>query len=198
MADYPRGPGETIYHLTRMERIDATLKNLPDETQAEIYELRHPTDGEKPTAVSQILAMLPELAGFSVSKTTLYDFFAWYNLKMRMRAADCRARQLVEELSRNADLDPREISRAGQRMFAAEAAAERDLEGFVKVDRLALDWNKSDRDERRLEILEANEKRRQAAEDKIASIQDDEKLSEEEQRKLILDHMDEFFGLKKK
>lgn len=181
-----------------MERIDATLKNLPEETQAEIYELRHPSDGEKPTPVLQILAMLPELAGFEVSKTTLYEFFNWYRLKQRMITAASRADQLRDELARQGDMDAGEISRAAQRLFAAEAAASQDIDGFVKIERLRLDARRIEIDERKLDLLVANERRRQAAEDKIAEIQSDDSLTDEEQRSLVLEKMDEFFGLKKK
>jgi hypothetical protein len=196
-------------------RADAKLKNRAEqdpEFAAEMWRFRHPEEGGEKLTLEAICAALPDFCGMSCSLSTLSEFYSWLRLKRRLDARANLADQLKTELAKDPDITEDQIRRAGQRLFMAEGIIEKDARVFadmVKIGqnetklaqndaKLKLSKKALAHDARRLELLEAKAARLDAAEAAIKEIKGDKDLTPEQQRKAVLDKMDEFFGLTKK
>lgn len=187
-------------------RSDAKLKNLPPAVLDELWRMRHPVEeqadaeeGEEPKVFKyvEILVWLKETHGVDSSLGALSGFYAWLRMERRFRRAEEVADQVRQELAKGNTYTAEDIEREAQRVFTAEALEYGDVKAFVALSKLRLENRRLDQDERRLVMLETREQRRVAAEEAIKGIQGDTKLTAEEQRAMVIDKMDEFFGLKK-
>lgn len=142
-------------------RSDATLKNLPDEAQEELWQLIRPDDPEADAiSVSDLQGEIPLRHGFTVGKSAIYEWRSWYGF--RRRAARARALAKQAELEAAADgLDPAAIARVAQSAFTAEVTEAQNLKGFVALEHLRLrekeiELRKQevDQKDRRIKLLE--------------------------------------------
>lgn len=193
-------------------RTDAKLKNLSQQMLDELWRFRYPEEGGEKLTLEAICVALPKLCGFTVSISTLSEFYGWLKVKRRLDARANLADQLKAELAKDPDITEDQIRRAGQRLFMAEGIIEKDARVFAEMVRIGQDERRMAQndetlalrkkvvqmDERRLAMLEAKSARLDAAEAAVAKINSDAELTPEARRAALLDHMDEFFGLKKK
>lgn len=179
-------------------RSDAKLKNLPQEVQEDLWRMRNPEEGGEKVKFEDILVWLKSTHGMSSSLGALSEFYSWQRLRKRMDRAKSRSEQVRDELSADPSLTAEDLERAAQFTFTSEAMEGGNVKSYVALARLRLQARKLDQDDRRLQMLEAAEKRRVDAEAAIQAIQGDQTLTAEQQRAAVLEKMDEFFGLKKR
>ena len=179
-------------------RADAKLKNLSREVRDDLWRMRHPEeDGEKVRS-ADILVWLQSTHGVRCSLAALSEYYAWERSERRMEAARLRAEQARRLMAQDPAATPEAIARMGQMAFTSEMVDAGNVRAFVALEKLRLAQRLADQDERRLAMLEAKAKRIDEAEAKIREIQGDAKLTPEQQRAMVLEKMDEFFGLKKR
>jgi len=117
-------------------RADAKLANLPAERQEELWELRHPAGGGERMTLEEIRASLPGLVGFSVSLSTLSEYYSWVRQRRRLERAADRSRQAAAQFAReNKDLTPEDLERLGQMLFMSESVEGGDGKLFVSLIR---------------------------------------------------------------
>jgi hypothetical protein len=142
-------------------RADAKLKNLPAEALEDLWRFRNPEEGGEKLTLEAVAVQVKNIHGFSVSISTLSEFYSWLRVEKRLAARANLADQLKMELAKNPELSPEQITQAGQRLFIAESILERDPKVFadlVKIaqneKRLAQNDQKIGMDLRRLRLLE--------------------------------------------
>jgi hypothetical protein len=185
-------------------RADAKLKNLPADVLDTLWRLRNPEeDGEKLT-LEAVLVELKDTHGIEVSLSTLSEFYKWLRLKRGIESAKARAQQARYELAKSGELDLEAIEQVAQGVFTAEMTDAGNIKGFLALRKIQLlerkikdDERRTKIDERKIQLLEAKAARLDKAESDIAAIRENAGLSEEDQRKAILDKVDEIFGIKK-
>ena len=136
-------------------RADAKLKNLPEAALEELWRYRNPEEGGEKMTLEAIAVEVPLRWGFTVSLSTLSEFYCWLRLKRRMDAAAERAAQTKLELAKDPSFSSEEIERVAQTVFTAETLETGDVKGFVALAKLRLNARKLDQDERRIALLEA-------------------------------------------
>ena len=120
-------------------RADSKLKNLPEEDQAGIWAMLHPTSKDTPAMTLEAVAVAIQAShGFSVAISTLSEWHSWYSLERRMLNARNRANQTALQLAANPDFTPEEIDRAAQTVFTSEMLEGGNVKGYVALATLAL------------------------------------------------------------
>jgi hypothetical protein len=120
--------------MDRDVRADAKLANLPAETQEELWRLRWPEDGGERMTLEEIRALLPGLAGFSVSLSTLSEYFSWARQRRRLERAAERSRQAAAQFAaEHPELGPEDLERLGQLLFLNESVEGGDGKLFVAL-----------------------------------------------------------------
>ena len=178
-------------------RSDAKLKNLSAEQQEMLWRFRYPEEGGEKLTLEAIAVEVPLRFGFTCSLSSLSDFYKHLRLKYRIEAARDRALQAKLELAKDPRFTSEDLDRVAQTIFTAETLEEGNVKGYVQLAKLQLKRQELEHDSRKLEMLEAKARRAEATEEAIRKINQDNTLSEEQQRQAVLDKMDEFFGLKK-
>lgn len=142
-------------------RADAKLKNLHAEALEDLWRFRNPEEGGEKLTLEAIAVEVPLRYGFTVSLSTLSEFYAWLRVERRLSSRAALADQLKLELAKDPDLTEDQIQRAGQRLFIAESIIEKDARVFadlVKIGqnerRLAQNDEKIGLDKRKLAMLE--------------------------------------------
>jgi len=125
-------------------RSDAKLKNLPAEALEDLWRFRNPEEGGEKLTLEAIAVEIPLRYGFTVSLSTLSEFYAWLRLKRRMDAARERADQAKAELAKDPNVTLEELERVAQTVFTAEAIEAKDINGYVSLAKLRLQSEKHD------------------------------------------------------
>tara|TARA_R110001599_G_scaffold336815_2_gene554819 strand:- start:609 stop:1178 length:570 start_codon:yes stop_codon:yes gene_type:complete len=183
-------------------RTDAKLKNLPEEDLETLWGFRYPDpedeDAQKLTYMQITSDELPRLFGFTVSLSTLSDFYAWYKQVRRVKAARARAEQAkVQLLEQNPDASLAELERIGQMVFTSETVADGNIKGFVALLKINKENRKLELDERRVKLLEAKAASADMAAEQMQKLKDGGTLLPEEERAAILAKVDEILNIKK-
>lgn len=161
-------------------RSDAKLKNLPETALEELWLMRHPgEDGEKLT-MEAIAVEIPLRYGFTVSLSSLSEFYKWLRLKKRMEAARSRAEQARLALASDPNITPADLSRIGQMVFTAETIEDGNVKAYVELVKLQLQAAKQDIEIRKLKVMEAKAAQADAAKGVLET-----KLSPEEQNRRL-------------
>lgn len=119
-------------------REDAKLKNLPDEEKLLMWSFRNPEPGTKKLKFAQIRAEIPLRYGFTVSGSTLSEFYAYLKVWMRWRAAADYALQAREELAKDPTISDEELDKFSERVLKTEAAVTKDVKGYVAIRRMKI------------------------------------------------------------
>lgn len=178
-------------------RADAKLKNLPQETLDELWRFRNPDDEGEVITMEEILVELKNNFNIEVSLSTLSEFYKWLRFKRKMESGAALTKQVMEEMQKDPNMTMEQIQNAGQFVFMQTTMDQNDPKLFIKLAKLKLDQEKVKNVGRRIKLLEEKSARIDKAESDIAAIRGSKTLTEDQQRKAILDKMDEFFGLKK-
>ena len=136
----------------REPREDAKLKNLPEEELLVLWSWRHPEQGGKKLKFSAIQAEIPLRYGFTVSGSTLSDFYAWLKVWTRWRDAQDFAMQARAELAKDPTISDAELDRFAERVLKAEAAVNKDVKGYVSLRRMTLAEKKEARERDKLTL----------------------------------------------
>jgi hypothetical protein len=178
-------------------RADAKLKNLSADVLDELWRLRNPEeDGEKLT-LEAVLVHIKNEYGMEVSLSTISEFYKWLRFKRRMDSGKLRAEQVMEQMIKDPSMTLESIHDAAQYAFTHATLDEDDPKTYIALAKLRLEAAKVKNDERKIQLLEAKAARLDKAESDIAAIRENAGMSEEDQRKAILDKVDEIFGIKK-
>jgi hypothetical protein len=154
--------------MSREIRTDAKLKNLPAEKLEDLWLCRYPTDPESKLTYEDILVALPDMVGFTVSRSTLSEFYAWLKQKRRMQRALERSEQAKRELmDQNPDASPEDLERLGQMIFTSETVENGDIKGFVALMKANNTKRKLKLEERRIKMLEAKAQRADNAKEEL-------------------------------
>lgn len=151
----------------REVRADAKLQNLTDEDLLELWKWRNPQDADqKKMTYKEISVEVPLRWGFTVSLSTLSDFYKWLKLwkrtrDMRMREAQAR-RELLEQ-NPNASIE--DLERLGQMILMSETVEDGDIKGFVALLKAKATNKKLNLEERRIKLLEDAAQKAEAAEE---------------------------------
>lgn len=147
-------------------RSDAKLKNLPEDKLEELWQCRYPEDEDAvKLSYDEILVALPDMVGYSVSRSTLGEFYAWLRQKRRMDAARQRSEQAKLRFMQDMpDASPEELERLGQMVFTSETVEEGNIKGFVALMRANNTKKKLQIEERRIHLLEERARKADEAE----------------------------------
>ena len=135
-------------------RSDAKLKNLPAEALEDLWRFRNPEEGGTKLSYEEIAVEIPLRHAFTVSLSTLSEFYAWLRLKRRMDSAAERAMQARIELAKDGSLTPEDLERSAQIVFTAETLEAGDVQGYVALAKLGLARKSLALDARRINLLE--------------------------------------------
>lgn len=131
-------------------RADAKLKNLPEEELQEMWRFRNPEEGGEKLTLEAICVEVPLRYGFTVSLSTLSEFYAWLRVRRRLQARASLADQLKLELAKNPEVSEEQIKIAGQRLFMAEGIIEKDAKVFADMVKIGQADKKLSQNEQRL------------------------------------------------
>jgi hypothetical protein len=135
-------------------RADAKLKNLPEQALEDLWRFRNPEeDGEKLT-LEAVAVQVQDTHGFSVSLSTLSEFFKWLRLKKRMQGARDRAEQARYALAKDPTMTPDDIAKVGQMVFTAETIEDGNVKAYVELQKLRLQAAKQEMELRKVVMLE--------------------------------------------
>lgn len=117
-------------------RSDAKLKNLTAEQLEELWEMRYPVDedAEKLPYVRIASEELPRMVGYTVSLSTLSEFYSWLKQKKETEDAIERAEQAkLQYLEENPEATPEALMALGQMVFTNKTLQQGNLNGYVKL-----------------------------------------------------------------
>ena len=160
-------------------RADAKLKNLPQEALEDLWRFRNPEEGGEKLTLEAIAVQVQDLYGFSVSLSSLSEFYKWLRLKKRMENAAERATQARFALANDPSMTPDMLARVGQMVFTAETIEDGNVKAYVELVKLQLQAAKQDLELRKLKILEDKANRLDALEAKAKEIKQGGGLSAE-------------------
>lgn len=153
-------------------RSDAKLKNLTAEQLEELWEMRYPVDedAEKLPYVRIASEELPRMVGYTVSLSTLSEFYAWLKQRKRMEAAEESAEQAKRDLlSMKPDASVEELERLGQLVFTSETIQGGNVKGFLGLMKESTARRKLELEKESAETrAEQTERRLKLAEEKLA------------------------------
>jgi hypothetical protein len=134
-------------------RADAKLQNLPEEELLVLWSFRNPEPGGKKLKFSAIQAEIPLRYGFTVSGSTLSQFYSWLKIWKRWRDAQAFAMQARSELAKDPTISDEELDRFAERVLKAEAAVTKDVKGYVSLRRMKLAETKEARERDKLTLV---------------------------------------------
>jgi hypothetical protein len=151
-------------------RADAKLKNLHTEALEDLWRFRNPEEGGEKLTLEAIAVQVQDLYGFSVSLSSLSEFYKWLRLKKRMESAAERATQARFALANDPTMTPDMLARVGQMVFTAETIEDGNVKAYVELVKLQLQAAKQEMELRKLAMLEAKASRMDALEAKAKEI----------------------------
>ena len=154
----------------REVRADAKLKNLQPEDLDLLWEFRNPGPGGKKLTFSKIRVEIPLRWGFSVSQSTLSDFYAWLRLKRQWDRSIENAKQARIELAKSGEYSEEELNKFEERVLKTEAVETGNAKNYVAIRKLRVMERDADREDRKMTILEAKAARMDALEAKAKEI----------------------------
>ena len=133
--------------MAKKPRSDSKLKNLPQEEQEALWELRTtpqvPLDVEEPEGAMrpftqrELQVEIPLRHGFTVSAGSLSEWESWFQLKQDFAHSVRRAEEAkLQYLAANPDATPEALMAVGQMIFTNKSMQEGDVAAFVKLSTL--------------------------------------------------------------
>ena len=119
-------------------RADAKLKNLQSEALEILWRFRNPEEGGEKLTLEAVAVQVQELYGFSVSLSSLSEFYKWLRLKKRMESAAERSSQARLALASDPGMTPEILARVGQMVFTAETIEDGNVKAYVELVKLQL------------------------------------------------------------
>jgi len=135
-------------------RSDAKLKNLSAEALEDLWRFRNPEEGGEKLTLEAIAVEIPLRWGFTVSLSTLSEFYSWLRLKRRMDSAAERAQQARLELAKDPSITPEDLERVAQTVFTAESIEAGNIKGYVSLAKLRLQAEKHELERAKLEAAD--------------------------------------------
>jgi hypothetical protein len=114
-------------------RADAKLQNLAEEELDFLWRLRYPEKGGKKMTLEAICLQVPLRYSFSISLSSLSNFYKWLRLKRRIDAADATAQQFRQELARNPEIAEEDLDAMAAKVFKCEFLQEGNARGYLSV-----------------------------------------------------------------
>lgn len=136
-------------------RADAKLKNLPPEALEDLWRFRNPEEAGEKLTLEAVAVQVASLYGFSVSLSTLSEFYKWLRMRKRMEAAALRAEQARNALAADPNMTPDDLSRIGQMVFTCETIEAGNVKAYVELVKLQLQAAKQEIEMRKLHLIEA-------------------------------------------
>lgn len=150
-------------------RADAKLQNLPQEELDVMWRFRNPEKGGERMTLEAIAVEVPLRYGFTISLSSLSQFYRWLKLKRRFAVRTDTIEQIKLELAKDPNISAEQVEKAGQVLFMTEGIVEKDARVFanmvkigqarVKLEqnevKLGLSKEVVELDKRRLALLEA-------------------------------------------
>lgn len=161
-------------------RADAKLKNLHAEALEDLWRFRNPEEGGEKLTLEAVAVQVEELYGFSVSLSSLSEFYKWLRLKKRMESAAERSSQARLALASDPGMTPEILARVGQMVFTAETIEDGNVKAYVELVKLQLQAGKQEMELRKLKLLEEKAALADAAKEVLTT-----KLSPEEQNRRL-------------
>lgn len=147
---------------------NSILKSLPQEKRKDIFD----RFSDPEMHYSELLYQL-KAEGIEVSKTTLYEFAAWYSDMQPILEAHDFAKKFAETiaLDNSLSLDTAQINKVAQAAFEMQAIQQQDPKLFTELQRLRVQQSTADNARLRLEQqLREYEDKMQAAKDALAGV----------------------------
>jgi hypothetical protein len=114
-------------------RADAKLQNLPEEDLDFLWRLRHPEKGGQKMTLEAIAVMVPGRYGFTISVSSLSNFYKWLRLRQRIQAADTVAEQFRQELAKDPNIAAEDLDEMAAKIFKTEMLTEKNASGYLAV-----------------------------------------------------------------
>lgn len=174
-------------------RADAKLQTLAEQDEQfaeDMWRFRNPEKGGKKLTYAAILLEVPLRCGFTVSLSTLHNFYRWLKVHRDFQEKRRDIAQLKLELAKDPDISEEQIEKAGRVMFMADGLITKNPKVFaamvqighdkVKLQqndvKIALSKEVVEMDKRKLVMLEA----KAAKADEAEKVMGNGKLTEEE------------------
>ena len=117
-------------------RKDAKLQNLVlknAQAAEDLWRFRYPEEGGTKLGFEEIQVEIPLRYGFSVSLSTLSNFYIWFRLQKRMDAKAAAVEHFKQELAKDKSFSVEQVKRAGQKLFMTEGIMEENSKKFVAM-----------------------------------------------------------------
>ena len=131
-------------------RADAKLKNLSHEELEVMWEFRNPGPGGKKLTFSSIRLQVPLRFGFTVSQSTLSDFYSWLRLKRQWDRAAATAAQARLEMAKDTNFADEDLDKFAERVLKAEAMETGNAKNYVAIAKVQLSRAKQEHDRDKL------------------------------------------------
>jgi hypothetical protein len=133
-------------------RADAKLKNLHAEALEELWRFRNPEEGGEKLTLEAIAVEIPLRYGFTVSLSSLSEFYKWLRVQKRMAEAKSLANDFKLELAKDPELSEEDIQRMGQRLFMAESVVDGKAKVFADMVKLKQNNHRLRQNDERIEV----------------------------------------------
>jgi hypothetical protein len=108
-------------------RPDATLKTLPDERQAQIWEMLRKKSYEQ-------VAKELRADGIQTSRNAVFEFYSWYWSRQRFAEDNAMINHALEELKKEVpSISEDQLFARGQEMFSLLAYMQKDSKGWKRA-----------------------------------------------------------------
>ena len=181
-------------------RADAKLQNLQPEELDVMWRFRNPEKGGERLTLEAIAVEVPLRFGFTISLSSLSQFYRWLKLKRRFAARTDTIEQIKLELAKDPNISAEQVEKAGQVLFMAEGIAEKDARVFANMVKIGQSRAKLAQNDKRLKqadkSLEMESRRvallekKAAKADQAAEVMSNGAMSTEEKQS----RMKEIFG----
>lgn len=131
-------------------RADAKLQNLPQEELDVLWRFRNPEKGGKKLTLEAVAVEVPLRYGFTISLSSLSQFYRWLKLKRRFDARTDTMEQLKAELAKDPNVSAEQVEKAGRVLFMAEGIANQDARIFADMVKIGHGRAKLEQNEKRL------------------------------------------------
>jgi len=136
-------------------RKDAKLQNLvlrDKQAYEDLWRFRYPEEGGTKLGFDEILIEIPKLYGFTVSLSTLSNFYDWFKVRKSIDDDADFSEQFMQELAKKDSFTPTQIREAGQKLFTLRSIRNENPKEFRDIAMLGQDEERLKQNDKRIAV----------------------------------------------